>query len=211
LNGSWAEPDVRDEVVDYVRYWSDKTGIKAAKMIRWIQITRSILDGFSRYIVHWEIRETMKESDVEIILQRAREKFSDAKARIISDNGPQFISKDFKEFIRVGGMTHVKTSSYYPQSNGKLERYHKTLKVTCIRVNTPLSLADARRVVLSLADARRVVTGFVGYYNNTRLHSSIGYISPKDKLEGRAETIFAQRDAKLAAAREARKAKRKAS
>ena len=70
----------------------------------------SILDGFSRYIVHWEIREAMKESDVEIILQRAREKFPDAKPRIISDNGPQFIAKDFKEFIRISGMTHVKTS-----------------------------------------------------------------------------------------------------
>jgi len=161
----------------------------------------SILDGFSRYIVHWEIRESMKESDVEIILQRAREKFPDAKPRIISDNGPQFIAKDFKEFIKVSGMTHVKTSPYYPQSNGKLERYHRTIKGTCIRVNTPLSLSDAQRLV----------TDFVDHYNNKRLHSAIGYITPMDKLEGRAEIILAQRDTKLAAAREARKAKRKAS
>ena len=161
----------------------------------------SILDGFSRYIVHWEIREAMKESDVEIILQRAREKFPDAKPRVISDNGPQFISKDFKEFIRISGMTHVKTSPYYPQSNGKLERYHKTIKSTCIRVNTPLSLSDAQRLV----------TDFVDRYNNTRLHSAIGYITPADKLHGRAETILAQRDAKLASARETRKAMRNAS
>jgi transposase InsO family protein len=161
----------------------------------------SILDGFSRYIVHWEIREAMKESDVEIILQRAREKFADAKPRIISDNGPQFIAKDFKEFIRISGMTHVKTSPYYPQSNGKLERYHRTIKGTCIRVNTPLSLSDAQRLV----------TDFVDHYNNKRLHSAIGYITPKDKLQGRAEMILAQRESKLAAAREARKAKRKAS
>jgi len=318
LKDSWAEPDVRDEVVDYVRYWSDKTGIKATKMIRWIKITRSkyydwlsrygkvnehnawiprdfwltdyerqaiidyyrdnllegyrrlcymmmdadivavspssvyrvltdagllnkwnrkeskkgtgfvqplkahehwhidisyinicgtfyymcsILDGFSRYIVHWEIREAMKESDVEIILQRAREKFPDAKPRIISDNGPQFIAKDFKEFIRISGMTHVKTSPYYPQSNGKLERYHRTIKGTCIRVNTPLSLPDAQRLVVN----------FVDHYNNKRLHSAIGYITPKDKLAGRAEVILAERESKLAAAREARKAQRKAS
>jgi len=161
----------------------------------------SVLDGFSRYIVHWEIREAMKESDVEIILQRAREKFPDAKPQIISDNGPQFISKDFKEFVRISGMTHVKTSPYYPQSNGKLERYHKTIKSTCIRVNTPLSLADAQRMV----------TSFVDHYNNRRLHSAIGYIAPLDKLQGRAETILAQRDAKLAAAREARKIRRNAS
>ena len=318
MNGSWTEPDVRDELVDYVRYWSDRTQIKADKMVNWIGITHSkyydwrcrygrvnehnawiprdfwladwekqeiiayyrdhplegyrrltymmidddivavspssvyrvlknaglmqrwnrkaskkgtgfhqplkphehwhidisyinvcctfyymcsVLDGFSRYIVHWEIREAMTEADIEIILQRAREKFPDAKPRIISDNGPQFISKDFKEFIRISGMTHVKTSPYYPQSNGKLERYHKTIKGTCIRVQTPLSLEDARRVVVD----------FVDHYNNNRLHSAIGYVTPKDKLQGRAETILASRDTKLAAARDARKAKRKAS
>lgn len=318
MNGSWVEPDVRDEVIDYVRYYSDKTEIAAGDFIRRIGIARSkyynwkhrygkvnehnawiprdfwltdferqaiikyyhdnplegyrrlcymmidadiaavspssvyrvlsnagllnkwnrkkskkgtgfieplkahehwhidisyinicgtfyymcsVLDGFSRYIVHWEIREAMKEADVEIILQRAHEKFPDATPRIISDNGPQFISKDFKEFIRISGMTHVKTSPYYPQSNGKLERYHKTIKSTCIRVNTPLSLSDAQRLV---AD-------FVAHYNNRRLHSAIGYITPKDKLQGRAGTILDERDAKLAAAREARKALRNAS
>ena len=143
----------------------------------------------------------MTEMDVEIILQRAREKFPNAKPRIISDNGPQFIAKDFKEFIRTSGMTHVKTSPYYPQSNGKLERYHRTIKGDCIRVRTPLSLADAKRLV----------TEFVKHYNNVRLHSAIGYITPKDKLDGRAETIFALRDSKLAAARDARKVVRKAS
>jgi putative transposase len=318
LNDGWAQPDVRDEVVDYVREWSDKTEIAAANMVNWIGITRSkyydwqfrygkvnehnawiprdfwltdaerqaiidysrdnplegyrrltymmmdedivavspssvyrvllnagllnkwgrtaskkgtgfeqplkahqhwhidisylnicgtfyylcsILDGFSRYIVHWDIRESMTEADVEIILQRAREKFPDAQPRIISDNGPQFISKDFKEFIRISGMTHVKTSPYYPQSNGKLERYHKTIKGTCIRVRTPLSMDDAIRIV----------TEFVEHYNNRRLHSAIGYITPADKLAGRAEQILATREAKLNAARDARKATRKAS
>jgi len=315
LNGSWVEPDTRDEVVDYIRYWSERTEVKSTKMVKWIGISRSkfynwrdrygkvnehnaliprdfwlteqekraiidyyyanplegyrrlcymmmdadivavspssvyrvlnrngllnrwnskpskkgtgfvqplkphehwhidisyinicgtfyylcsILDGFSRYIVHWEIRESMKESYVEIILQRAREKFPDATPRIISDNGPQFIAKDFKDFVRICGMTHVKTSPYYPQSNGKLERYHRTLKSDCIRPNTPLSLEDAQRVV----------SDFVEHYNNNRLHSSIDYVSPLDKLEGRAEMILAEREAKLAAAREKRKAQR---
>ena len=315
---SWVQPDVRDEVIDYVRYYSDKTEIAASDFIRHIGIARSkyydwkhrygkvnehnawiprdfwltgserqtiinyyndnplegyrrlcymmidaniaavspssvyrvlsnagllskfngkkskkgtgfvqpleahehwhidisyinicgtfyymcsVLDGFSRYIVHWEIREAMKESDVEIILQRAHEKFPDATPRIISDNGPQFISKDFKEFIRISGMTHVKTSPYYPQSNGKLERYHKTIKSTCIRVSAPLSLSDARRVV----------TDFVDKYNNRRLHSAIGYITPVDKLQGRSELIQAERDAKLTTARQSRKALRNAS
>ena len=64
----------------------------------------------------------MRETDVEMVLQRAKEKYPLARARIISDIGPQFMAKDFKEFIRVSGMTHVRTSPYYPQSNGKLKR-----------------------------------------------------------------------------------------
>ena len=82
-----------------------------------------MLDGYSRAIMHWNLREAMREADVEIILEAAEEKCPDAKPRIISDNGPQFIAKDFKEFIRISGMTHVRTSPYYPQSNGKLERW----------------------------------------------------------------------------------------
>jgi putative transposase len=154
----------------------------------------SVLDGYSRFIVHWEIREKMEEIDVETIIQRAREKFPGVKPRIISDNGPQFIAKDFKEFIRIAGMTHVRTSPYYPQSNGKLERWHKTLKGDCIRVKVPLTLDDARRLV----------TDFVEHYNNLRLHSAIGYVTPKDKLLGYDVVIHAERDRKLAEAREKR-------
>lgn len=154
----------------------------------------SVLDGFSRVIVHHEIREKMEESDIEVILQRAREAHPGATPRVISDNGPQFLAKDFKEFIRVAGMTHVKTSPYYPQSNGKIERWHKTLKGESIRVSVPLSLEDARRIV---AD-------YVTHYNTVRLHSAIGYVTPKDKLDGRDTAIFAARDRKLADARERR-------
>ena len=158
----------------------------------------SLLDGFSRYIVHWELRESMTEMDVEIVLQRAREIVPDARPRIISDNGPQFIAKDFKEFIRLAGMTHVRTSPNHPQSNGKMERWYGTVKNECIRPGVPLSLQDARRLV----------GRFVDYYNTERLHSAIGYITPKDKLDGRAEEIFAAREVKLAAARDARRQQR---
>ena len=154
----------------------------------------TLLDGYSRYVVHWEIRKSMTEADVEVILQRAREKYPEARARIISDNGPQLIAKSFKEYIRICGMTHVRTSPYYPQSNGKIERWHRSVKSECIRPTTPLSLEDARRVV------RKYVTD----YNTQRLHSAIGYVTPVDKLEGREGLIFAARNRKLAAAREAR-------
>src|SRR5262249_15290729 len=88
----------------------------------------SILDCFSRWIVNWHIWESMTDAEIEIALQGSKEKFPDAPPRIISDNGPQFIAKDFKEFIRMSGMMHVLTSPFYPQSNGKIERWHWTLK-----------------------------------------------------------------------------------
>lgn len=157
-----------------------------------------VLDGCSRYIVAWDIRETMTEADAEIVLQRAREAHPQARPQIISDNGPQFVAKDFKEFIRVWQTTHVLTSPYYPQSNGKLERFHRTLKSSAIRPKTPLDLADARRVAGE----------FIEHYNQERLHSAIGYITPADRLAGRQAAIWAERDRKLAEARETRRRKR---
>jgi len=158
----------------------------------------SILDGASRAIVHWEIREQMTEADVECILVRAHEAHPNERPRIISDNGPQFIAKDFKEFIRLTGMTHVRTAPYYPQSNGKIERWHKTIKEDAIRPGQPKTLDEARALV-----AR-----WVEHYNTVRLHSAIGYITPADRLAGRGPAIWATRDARLEAAREVRRLRR---
>jgi transposase InsO family protein len=160
----------------------------------------SVLDGCSRSIVHWEIREQMKEADIETILERAKEKYPQARPRVISDNGPQFIARDFKEFIRLSGMTHVRTSPFYPQSNGKIERWHQSLKRESIRPRCPLSLEDARQIV----------AGYVEHYNTRRLHSALGYVTPADKMAGREPEIFAARDRKLEAARQQRQAKRQA-
>jgi transposase InsO family protein len=158
----------------------------------------SLLDGASRYIVHCDLRTSMTEADIEITIQAALEKFPAVHPRIISDNGPQFIAKDFKEFIRLAQLTHVRTSPHYPQSNGKLERWHGTLKRDCIRPLTPLSLDQARQVIGK----------FVEHYNTVRLHSAIGYVAPKDRLENKHLEIFKARDLKLEAAREKRKLKR---
>jgi transposase InsO family protein len=160
----------------------------------------SVLDGCSRYIVHWEIRESMTERDIETIVQRALERHPGAKPRIISDNGPQFIARDFKEFIRVVGITHVRTSPYYPQSNGKLERWHGSLKRECVRPAVPASLDEARRLI----------TSYVEHYNNVRLHSALRYVTPADKLAGLDSEIFAERDRKLEEARQRRAAARRA-
>jgi putative transposase len=156
----------------------------------------SLLDGYSRTIIHWEIRQSMTERDVETIVQRGLEKFPGVRPRIISDNGPQFIAKDFKEFIRLTGITHVRTSPYYPQSNGKLERRHGSLKGERFRLAAPTTLDEARRVVAA----------FVAHYNEVRLHSALGYITPADKLAGLEDVIFAERDRKLEEARHQRRA-----
>jgi transposase InsO family protein len=158
----------------------------------------SVLDGYSRFLVHWDLRASMKEADIEIILERAKERYPQAKPRIISDNGPQFIARDFKEFIRISGMTHVRTSPFYPQSNGKLERWHKSLKRECIRPGTPLTPEDARRLIQR----------YVDHYNTVRLHSAIGYVTPQDMLAGRQAEIHAARDRKLEEARHQRQLRR---
>jgi transposase InsO family protein len=124
----------------------------------------SVLEGCSRAILAHDIRPQMKEADAELLIQRAREAYPHARPRIITDNGPQFVARDFREFIRLWQRSHVFCSPYYPQSNGKLERYHRTLKEQAIRPKTPLCLEDAKRIV---AD-------FVEHYNYTRLHSAIG-------------------------------------
>jgi transposase InsO family protein len=80
-------------------------------------------------------------------------------------------------------MTHVRTSPYYPQSNGKLERWHKSLKSECIRPGTPLSQQDAEWLIQQ----------YVDHYNRVRLHSAIGYVTPLDMLAGRQKEIQAAR------------------
>jgi putative transposase len=158
----------------------------------------SVLDGYSRFIVHWEIRESMKEPDVELIVQKALERFPGERPTLISDNGPQFIARDFKEFIRLAGMSHVRTAPYYPQSNGKQERMQGSLKRECIRERCPRTVEQAKRFVGE----------YVEHYNTGRLHSAIGYVTPHDMLEGRQREIHAERDRKLDAARQARQKRR---
>lgn len=160
----------------------------------------SLLDGYSRYLVHWELRETMKERDTEITVQKALEKYPGEHPRIISDNGSQFVSRDFKEFIRVVGLTHVRTSPHYPQSNGKKERWYGSLKRECLRPACPATVEEARRRM----------TSYVEYYNAVRLHSAIEYVTPIDKLSGREKTILDERDRKLEEARRKRQLARQA-
>jgi putative transposase len=111
----------------------------------------------------------------------------------------QFVAKEFRAFVRQWQTSHVFTSPGYPQSNGKIKRFHRTLKEQAIRPKSPLTLDDARRIVGQ----------FVDHYNNVRLHSAIGYVTPADKLAGRDQLIWIERKQKLETARELRAYSRK--
>lgn len=154
----------------------------------------SVLDGFSRFIVHWDIKEAMKNQDCQLIVQKAKEISKIEHVRLISDNGPQFKAREFRNFMRSGGMEQTFTSPYYPQSNGKLERWHKELKKKCIRPRQPRNFKEAKEFI---AD-------FIEHYNYGRLHSAIGYVTPYDKLLGIDEELKHERKRKLERARKKR-------
>lgn len=156
----------------------------------------SVLDGYSRYILHHELRTNMTERDVEIVIQRAIEKFPNQKnTRIISDNGSQYISKDFKEYIKNAGLTHIRTSVSYPQSNGKIERVHSSLQEECV----------SNKSFIHLKDAREQISNYVDHYNHKRLHSSLFYLRPVDFLTGNIDELIKDRQSKLDEAIEKRK------
>jgi transposase InsO family protein len=157
----------------------------------------TIIDGCSRFIVAWGLFATMEAGDVGIVQQRAREAFPQARPRHVTDNGRQFVGKEFKEFIAMHGYTHVTTSVCYPQSNGKIERWHKSLKLECVH----------RKCLTDLDHARLEIAMYIDFYNERRLHSAIGYVTPRARLEGRHVEIQADRHRKIEEARKERGAR----
>lgn len=154
----------------------------------------ALVDGFSRYIVHYELRLSVEALDIEILLERARLKFPAVTPVLITDNGPQFIAKEFKLYLQEIGIIHRKTRFFYPQSNGKVERFFQTCK----------NEATRKQSYINLEDLEKQIAAYITRYNQRRLHSSLGYVTPLDMLEGRQQAIFAQRQEKLKMARENR-------
>jgi putative transposase len=154
-----------------------------------------VLDGYSRFIVHWDLGENMKENDVAIDQQTALEKISGVHPRYITDNGKQFTGKESQYFIALHGLTHVRTSPYYPQSNGKVERFHGTIKKERIR----------KKALLDQGHAKIIIGAYIAFYNNQQLHSANAYILPDDQLAGRDNKIHEERRKKIHAARLKRK------
>lgn len=137
----------------------------------------SVIDGYSRFIVNYGLFEDMKTETITTLIQGAKDKYEGVSPRIISDNGPQFISKEFSKFISFVEFTHVKTSVGYPQSNGKIERFHGTFNQEFYKT-TPL---------LSFEDAKEKINEYIETYNYSRLHSSLFYLTPSDFIENRVD------------------------
>ena len=147
----------------------------------------SVIDGFSRYIVHHELRTSMTVYDVKITIQRAMEKFPNNSPQIISDNGSQYISKDFASYIKLAGLKHIRTSIAYPQANGKIERFHRSLSEEHLRKSS----------FINIDDARKQISKYISFYNNGRLHSSLFYLTPEDVLLGKTDERLLERQTKI--------------
>jgi len=158
-----------------------------------------VLDGYSRYIVHHEVRKDMSTMDVQVVIERALAKLpkGSKRPRIITDNGGPYVALEFKRYLREKDISHTRTRARHPQSNGKIERFHKSLKEECVR----------REAMGSLEEARELIGRYVADYNHHRLHAALNYLRPVDYLKGakHVSLLLAERARKLEVAREHRR------
>jgi transposase InsO family protein len=157
---------------------------------RWFYLV-DVLDAYSRYLVHCELLLTAGDDAVILAVQRARETLADrvrlaGEPQIVHDNGPQFISHEWKQFVQASGMQNVPTRAHHPQSNGRDERVHRTL-----REELPLT-AEA-----TLYEARALLADYRTYYNQRRPHSALHYLCPLDYYRGDPTAKLAEREANL--------------
>jgi len=147
-----------------------------------------ILDGFSRKMLNWRLCENMSGINAEILVAETKEQYPAAKnVRLISDNGSQFISKDFEELLALLEFGHTRASANHPQSNGKLERFNRTLKTEHVR----------RSAYINYKDACVRMARWIAYYNSERLHSAVYYLTPNDVFYNRTAQRLAERKEKL--------------
>lgn len=163
---------------------------------RWYFMT-SVLDAYSRYIVHWELLKSMHADEVTLVLQRALEKVPGATPKIVNDHGTQFTSKEFKRLVRQFELEQIYIRIRHPESNGNIERFHRTLR------EEGLSEED----LAAYDQAVGIITKWVKYYNNERLHAGIRYLRPNDYYTGNPEKLITERTEKLSKARETRRIK----
>ena len=148
----------------------------------------TVMDDYSRFILAWRVQKDMTaDSLIEVVQDAVDVTGMDAvpvhnRTRLLSDNGPGYVSRAFREYVQLVGIRHILAAPYHPQTNGKLERYHQTLK------------RDVNQVPYDVVgDLEAAIRGFVEFYNYRRYHKALKDVTPADVLEGRWEAILAQR------------------
>jgi transposase InsO family protein len=167
-----------------------QTDFTYLKVIGWGWFYLStILDDHSRYIIAWKLCTTMKAEDVTDTLELALNASGCdqvtvvQKPRLLSDNGSSYVAGDLADYLDDKGMEHVRGAPHHPQTQGKIERWHQTLKNRILLENYFLP-----------GDLERQISAFVDYYNNHRYHESLGNLTPADVYHGRGATILKRRE-----------------
>ena len=149
----------------------------------------TVLDDYSRYILAWRLQQDMTASSLVEVVQEAVERTGMTevplrdRTALLSDNGPGYLSRVFASYLRFVGIRHIVAAPYHPQTNGKIERYHRTLK------------REVKLLIYELPSAlEAAIAGFVDYYNHRRHHEGIGNVTPADVYQGRRQTILATRE-----------------
>ncbi|CUS56240.1 Mobile element protein [hydrothermal vent metagenome] len=183
-----AADEFREKTTAPNQLW--QTDFTYLKVIGWGWFYLStVLDDFSRYIIAWKLCSGMAASDVQDTLNLALEASGldevnvVHRPRLLSDNGPSYISGDLAEYLADKGMQHTRGAPYHPQTQGKIERWHQTLKNRILLENYFLP-----------GDLEAQIDAFVGYYNHQRYHESLNNLTPADVYTGRGQTILLERE-----------------
>ena len=148
----------------------------------------TVMDDFSRFILAWKLQIDMTAASLIDVVQDAVDVTGmtdvpvEDRTRLLSDNGPGYVSRSFREYLQLVGIRHILAAPFHPQTNGKLERYHQTLKRGVNQI--PYDVAK---------DLEAAIGDFVSYYNFRRYHKALGDVTPADVLAGRREEILRRR------------------
>jgi len=183
-----ASDEFKDKTSAPNQLW--QTDFTYLKVIGWGWFYLStVLDDFSRYILAWKLCTTMKAEDVTATLELALQASGLEQAevahrpRLLSDNGSSYISSDLATWLEGKDMTHVRGAPYHPMTQGKIERWHQTLKNRILLENYFLP-----------GDLEAQIEAFVAHYNHRRYHESLDNLTPADVYVGRGESILRERE-----------------